>query len=115
MNMIRLNIHNSREGILTVNKTHLTCISDQEINKGDYLLHPQYTRVVGDGVSTFMVDDIEEERPSRGEWNGTPSIFRKVKFKKETIPTSVMKDKGFVQVDEVVENGKKVEKIFLKI
>jgi len=113
--MVRFNIHNSREGILTVNKTHLTCISDQPISNGDALLHPQYARIVTDGVSAFVVDDIEEERLSRGEWQTTPSTFRKIKFKRETIPTGIMKEAGFVQVEEVIEQGKKVEKVFLKI
>ena len=116
MNMIRFNIHNSREGILTVNKTHLTCISDQVISNGDVLLHPQYTRISGDGVSTFVVDEIDEERPSRGDWEKPPpSTFRRIKFKKEIIPSKVMKEAGYLHTETVMEKGKTIEKIFLKL
>lgn len=115
MNMVRFNIHNSREGILTVSKSQLTCISDQLIQEGDAILHPQYTRITGEGVSTFFVDIVEEERPSSGEWKDQPSTFRRISFSKKVIDKQIMKDAGYLMTEEVTENGKRVEKMFLKI
>lgn len=115
MNFIKFNIHNIREGILTVNKKHFTCISDQKLNIGDVIMHPQYTRLIADGINTFVIKEIEEERPSIGDWKTTPSTFRKIVYKKETIPFSVAKQAGYVKTEIVTENGKQQEKNFLML
>lgn len=115
MNIIKMGISNSREGILTTHPSYFTCISDQKITKGDIILHPQYSKVVGGDVFTFVVDDVLEERHSRGDWKDKlPSTFRKLSFKKETIPGKVMKELGYLQTDMVKdEKGVVQQKTFL--
>lgn len=114
MNVVKFNIHNSREGVLTIQDNQLKCISDQEISNGDVLLHPQYSKVLDTGVATFTLANVIEERPSKGDWgNRTPSTWRRIEFKKEIIPHSVMKDLGHLRVEEQVVNGQKVAKAFL--
>lgn len=115
MNVVKMGISNSREGILTVSPQHFTCISDQKICAGDVIMHPQYSKVKDGDVFTFVVDDVLEERPSRGDWKDKqPSTFRKVSFKKQTISGKVMKELGYLQT-EMVKDDKGVvqQKTFL--
>lgn len=115
MNIVKINISNSREGILTVTPPYFTCISDQYICKGDVIMHPQYSKVINGNVFTFVVNEVIEERPSKGDWKGkTPSTFRKLSFEKKTIPGSVIKEAGLLKT-ELVKNDKGVmeEKTFL--
>jgi hypothetical protein len=103
MNIVKMNIHNSREGILTLNKENFTCITDQQIKKDDIILHPLYSKVNGGGdVFTFVVKEIIEERPSRGDWKDkTPSTWRSVRFAKETIPGKKLEEIGLLKSEEV--------------
>lgn len=104
-----MNIHNSREGILTITPPYFTCISDQAISSGDVIMHPQYSKVINGNVNTFVVNEVTEERPSRGDWKDKePSTFRKILFKKETIPGNIMKAAGLLKT-EIVKNDKGVE------
>lgn len=115
MNIVKMNIHSSREGILTVNPPYFTCISDQKITDGDVIMHPQYSKVINGNVFTFVINKVEEERPSKGDWKGKePSTFRKVSFKKETISGQIIKEAGLLKT-ELVKNDKGVmeEKNFL--
>lgn len=117
MNIIKMNIHNSREGILTIdNKNSLfSCISDQKICEGDVIMHPEYSKVLDGDVQTFVVESILEERPSRGEWKSTPSTWRNISFKKERIPGRIMKELGYLQTEEYYdEKGKKATKTFIQ-
>lgn len=68
MNVVKIGISNSREGILTINSSIFTCISDQKINSGDVIIHPQYSKVKDGDVFTIVCEDILEERPSKGDW-----------------------------------------------
>ena len=114
MNVVKINIHNSREGILTLNGTTFTCISDQEIKQDDIVIHPQYSRVIDGDVFTFVVKNVLEQRPSRGDWNGKqPATWRHVEFKKEKINGRQLAEIGIVRTEEVIENGNKVNKTFI--
>lgn len=105
MNIVKLSISNSREGILTINDKFFTCISDQKINKGDVVLHPQYTKVINGDVRTFIIEDIQEERPSNGDWKDKPpSTFRRCVFKKENISGKTMKELGYLQTEMVKDD-----------
>ena len=115
MNIIKFNINNSREGILTIGKDTFTCISDQSILNGDVILHIQYAKVVNGDVLCMAVDEVIEQRPSRGEWETSPSTFRRIKFKKETISGSVMKEAGYLKTELVRDGNSQVEKTFLMI
>lgn len=115
MNFVKFNIHNKREGILTVIKSYLTCISDQQIIDNDVLMHPQYTRIAVDGISTLVVKEVSEERPSQGEWVDKPSTFRRILYKRESIPFDVVKQAGYAKSEIVTEGGKQVEKTFLML
>lgn len=115
MNVVKMGISNSREGILTINQSLFTCISDQKICAGDVIMHPQYSKVKDGDVFTFVVDNVIEERPSRGDWKDKqPSTFRKISFKKQTISGKIMKELGYLQT-EIVKDDKGVttEKTFL--
>lgn len=115
MSILKFNIHNRREGILTIfdNKNYFTCISDQQIVDGDIILHVQYSKILPEGVRTFVVKKIHEERPSKGDWGGVdPSTWRKIEYTKELIPTNLLKEAGFIRGEMVTENGKTFEKIF---
>lgn len=115
MSIVRIGISNSREGILWLNKDSFSCISDQEIKKDDIILHPQYSKVNNGDVFTFVVDEILEERPSKGDWKGKqPSTWRNVKFTKKTIPGKQLAEIGLLKTEEVKdEKGNLQKKTFL--
>lgn len=60
-----------REGILTIKKDHITILSDQAIEVGDVLFSKGFVGTDGK-PRLFNVTEIEERRPSRGDWNDTP-------------------------------------------
>lgn len=115
MNIIKINISNSREGILTITPPYFTCISDQKISEGDVIMHPQYSKVINGDVYSFVVSEVLEERPSRGDWKGKePSTWRKVQFEKKTIPGDVMKEAGYLKTEMVKDDkGVMQQKSFL--
>jgi hypothetical protein len=116
MNIVKMSIHNYREGILTKNEKFFTCISDQCISDGDIILHPQYSKVIDGNVATMVVDQVVEERPSKGEWkNNKPSTFRNCSYKREVIPGKVMSELGYLRQETVYDESSKknIKKTFI--
>lgn len=116
MNLIKFGISSSREGILTLFPEYFTCMTDQVLSEGDVILHPQHSKVIGDDVRTFVVKEITEERPCRGDWRDKPpSTFRKIIYKKENIPGKVLREIGLLVTEEVRNEKNQIEKkTFLK-
>lgn len=116
MNIVKINVQNSREGILTIDKDYFTCISDQAILENDVILHESYTKLVGVDVNTIVVDRIVEERPSKGDWKDkVPTTWRKCEYTRKNISSNVIKEAGYLKTEIIIEQGKQVEKIFLMI
>lgn len=116
MGLIKFNIHNSRECILTIGRGSLTCITDQSIKEGDVILHPLYSKVVGVDVSTIVVKSIDDERPSRGDWKTPrPATFRQCSYERRLVPGSSLKEAGYLRTEVINEGGKQVEKAFLQL
>ena len=114
MNIVKMSIHSHREGVLTINKDIFTCISDQDIKEDDIILHPLYSKVNGGDVFTFIVKEVIEQRPSRGDWATVPSTFRKIRFSKETIPGKIMNELGYLKTEDVKnDRGQYERKTFL--
>lgn len=79
--IIDITINTSREGILTMKENELTLITDQIIAEGDILHSPLHKQKDNSPVD-IVVEEVVEERRSRGTWKEEPPIWRKIKYHK---------------------------------
>ncbi len=81
----KINVQDSRQGILTfrrkANHMEATVLLPKEtlLEVGDGIAEMRYFKQVGNQAQLIKVDEILEERPSRGKWsNDNPPTWRKM-------------------------------------
>ena len=84
-----ISINSIREGILTITGNELTVITDQQIDKGDVLRSILHKRV-DNTPQDILVDQVMEERPSKGDWKDAPPFGGKYYFIKHEKDTPIL-------------------------
>lgn len=77
---ILISTNTIREGILTMDDHEMTILSDQTIQVGDSINSPLHVNRDTRQHVNLMVDEILEERKSRGDWKTEPPTWRRLKY-----------------------------------